>query len=92
MFLSSTFSFTNVNGSDTENSSPKQDSKIKSQSLFSGKLFRKKTLKNDEEITEIKALVIGNVDVGKSLFISKLTVYIFFNIYFSLLMKSWIKL
>lgn len=55
--------------------SPVIDNKTKSKTIFMGKLFRKKIKSCDEEISEIKALVIGKKDVGKSLFISKMTVF-----------------
>ena len=61
----------------SDDSSPvKMVNKSKSQSIFLGKLFRKKMQPLSEDMPEIKALVIGKENVGKSLFISKMIVSI----------------
>lgn len=73
------FSATNFPTS-TADESPCRVTKTKSQSIFLGRLFRKKMQPLNEEMPELKCLVIGKADVGKSLFISKLIVeYYYFN-------------
>ena len=79
----SNFSFSNTNIASTNEdmSHLKVVAKTKSQSMFLGKLFRKKMQPLNEEMMEIKALIIGKQDVGKSLFISKMIVFIRRNLF-----------